>query len=447
MSIYKDCDIRGIYQEEFNEKDACLIGRSVGSLKQNATLAVGGDVRISTPILKENLIKGLIQSGVHVVDLGVVTTPMFYYGLKSMDLTGGIMVTASHNPARYNGFKLMFGELPITAEEIREIEEVIEGKHFTDGTGSYEKRDLFEAYAAYISGFFPASEGLADGRKIVLDCCDGATSEIVPEIMERCGFQVIRLYCGSDGNFPNRDPNPANYDCLKDLERKVRKEHAALGAAYDGDGDRVVFVDDRGRYIASEYSCALFTKDCLKQRKGAVVYDQKSASVLKKTILQYGGEPVMERSGYGFIKSRFLKCHALMAGEISGHFFFSELGNDDGLYATLKMCNILSGLDMPLSEAVDQLPKSLITPDLRMFCPYQQQDEWLNKVRRLNQKYPVSELDGVRIDFGRGWFLIRKSVTEEAVTMRLEAESQEDMEKIKKVVTETLPELQRHPFF
>ena len=178
-----------------------------------------------------------------------------------------------------------------------------------------------------------------------------------------------------------------------------------------------------------------------------MIYDQKSASVVKKTIEKYGGEPVMERSGYGFIKSRFLKLHSLMAGEISGHFFFRELGNDDGLYATLKMGTIIEKEKKSLADMVDEFPRSLITPDLRMFCPYEVQDNWLDKIRSLKMMYPISELDGVRVEFNKGWFLIRKSVTEEAVTIRAEADNRETLEYIYETVCGVLPELSQLDFF
>ncbi len=471
MGIYKDCDIRGIFGTEFDESEAYILGKAVAGKWPSASVAVGGDVRLSTPVLKEKLIRGLTDGGLRVTDLGIVTTPMFYFSLKHYPVDGGIMVTASHNPAQYNGFKLMFGNYPITAEEIKDLEQRVQavrsagcrdqgqqetapGVDFSDGEGRKQAETPdgtsagnensrcqtigpAAAYSRYIQDF-----GIRGTLRIVVDCCNGTTGLFYPDILRQCGYDVIPLYCDPDGRFPNRDPNPAKYECLTDLKKKVIEEKADLGAAYDGDGDRVVFVDNLGRHMVSEEACAVFAIDYLKREKGAVVYDQKSASVIRKTVLACGGEPLMEKSGYGYIKRRFLETDALLGGEVSGHFFFRELGNDDGLYATLKMCSIMESGGGSLSEMADRLPKSLITPDLRCFCSYGQQDEWLAKVRTLGSRYPMQELDGVRLEFPRGWFLIRRSVTEEAVTLRIEADSREDMSYIQDCIIQVLPEVE-----
>lgn len=442
MSIYKDCDIRGIYQEEFDQEDAYLIGKAVGSLKGPGPFIVGGDVRLSTPVLKKRLIQGLMETGAHVVDIGTVTTPLFYFAMEILGAEGGIMVTASHNPAQYNGFKLMFGSSAITPSEIKEIEERVKSGVFISGQGKWDRKEVMSEYREYMKGSFP--EG---GLKIVLDCCDGAASKLVPSVMEYLGYEVVRLYCGSDGRFPNRNPNPADYTCLTDICKKVRETGADLGAAYDGDGDRVVFIDNQGRYLTSEKSFSIFIKDCLSREKGSIVYDQKSSSVVKETILQEGGIPVMERSGYGFIKQHFLNIRALAAGEISGHFFFRELGRDDGLYATLRMCRIIREAGKTLAKMSDELRDTLITPDYRMYCPYEKQEGLLAQARKLGERYRVSELDGVRIEFADGWFLLRRSVTEQAVTFRLEAGDKEAMERIKTIVAEAVPKLREHSFF
>lgn len=442
MSIYKDCDIRGIYQTEFEQQDAYLIGKAVGTLKGTGPLVVGGDVRLSTPVLKKMLIQGLLETGVHVLDIGTVTTPLFYFAIESLKAEGGIMVTASHNPAKYNGFKLMFGSSPITPSEIAEIEEKVKSGFFHKGKGRCERKNPQPQYLESMQQSFSGGK-----LKIVLDCCDGAASILVPSVMERLGYEVIRLYCGSDGRFPNRNPNPADYSCLADICGKVKESGADLGAAYDGDGDRVVFVDNKGRYLSSEKSFSIFIQDYLNREKGSFVYDQKSSSVVKNTIFQAGGIPVMERSGYGFIKQRFLEVHALAAGEISGHFFFRELGRDDGLYATLRMCRIIQESGKTLAELSDELKETLITPDYRLFCSYEEQDSVLAQAKKMGSKYNVSELDGVRIEFEDGWFLLRKSVTEEAITFRLEASDEESMLRIKQIVKLAVPKLTEHSFF
>lgn len=484
MSIYKDCDIRGIFGKEFDETEGYKIGRAIGGIHKNAVLAVAGDVRCSTPVLKSEMIRGLRETGVQVMDLGLVATPMFYFALDHLKVQGGIMVTASHNPPQYNGFKFMFGENPITAEEIREIERLVRmedkpaaleekedltgcaGENDLPGQmgacpgmpGKVEEKDIRETYGDFIRGCFaPGKKSL----KLVMDCCDGTTSRFYPEIAESLGYEVVRLYCGTDGNFPNRNPNPALYTCLEDLAEKVRETHADLGAGYDGDGDRVVFVDDQGRIIPSEKSFVVFIRDYLerhhagerfKDQQGreltpSFVYDQKSMGIVKQTIEAGRGTALIEKSGYGFIKKKFLEHRSMMGGEISGHFFFGEIGRDDGLFATLKMCEILEQGGKTFAQWIDEIPPSYVSPELRIFCAYENQNVLLRKAEDLARQYKWEKLDGVRIEFPCGWFLIRKSVTEEAMTIRMEADSLENLDWMKEEIRRAIPEVEANAYF
>ena len=436
MSIYKDCDIRGIYQKEFDERDAYQIGRAIGTDFCGKTLAIGGDVRVSTPILKQSIMDGLRESGANLIDIGMVPTPTFYYALKHLPVDGGIQVTASHNPAQYNGFKLMFGDRPVTPALIGAIEDRVRSGEFTEGCGSVTTHDITSEYFDWITSVFPKGK-----CKVVLDCCNGATSEQAPKVFKALGYDVVELYCTFDGSFPNRDPNPAVYSHLGDLCAKVKETGADFGAAFDGDGDRMVFVDNRGETVQSERALVIFINEYLKDKPSSVVYDLKSSSVVRDAILARGGEPRMERSGHAFIKRNFLEHHSALAGEISGHFFFGELGYDDGLYAALKMGEILSKCGKSLSELLDEIPRTLITPDIRSFCPYDQRDSWLDRVREMGKDYEVSEIDGVRVQFPDGWLLVRKSVTEEGVTMRIEARDEAAMARIKALLAQTLPEV------
>jgi len=435
MSIYKECDIRGIYGEEFDETTAYAIGRAIGGMMADKTLAVGGDIRVSTPVLKASLISGLTESGANVVDICMVPTPVFYFALKEWGFDGGITVTASHNPAKYNGFKLMFGQLPVTPEIMREIQERVESGSFPAGNGTVETMDATTPYTNKILASFNRGS-----MKVVIDCANGAMSKLAPEVFSRLGYDVVPLYCTFDGNFPNRDPNPANYASLSALSLRVVAEGAALGIAFDGDGDRVVFADDRGNIIPSEKSFAVIINEYLGKRQAPVVYDLKSSSIVKDAVLKNGGTPLMERSGHAFIKRRFLTNHAALAGEISGHFFFSELGYDDGLYAALVMAGLIEKSGGPFSAIAGAIPSTVITPDIRIFCPYEKRDGLLQRAAELGRGYDVSYLDGVKVDFGDGWLLVRKSVTEEAVTLRIEAKDEAVMRRIKKLLYEKIPE-------
>jgi phosphomannomutase/phosphoglucomutase len=436
MSIYKDCDIRGIYSVEFDENDAYKIGRAVGTMMTGKTLVVGGDVRLSTPILKERLIAGLRESGANIKDIGTIPTPVFYFSLKKLDADGGVMVTASHNPAKYNGFKLMLGNTPITVEVIKSIENCVKSGKFSTGSGSFENIDITTDYITAMSGFFEPCK-----LKVVLDCCNGAAGDLAPRLFELMGYDLVKLYCEFDGRFPNRDPNPAVYENLTDLKKKVLETGADLGAAFDGDGDRVVFVDDRGRVINSERSFVVFIREYLKEAPSSIVYDIKSSSVVKDTVLELGGEPILERSGHAFIKRTFLEHKSALAGEISGHFFFRELGYDDGIYAALRMAQIVAKSGEKLSDIIDRIPSTLITPDIRVFCHYDKRDGWLKRVQEAGKQFEISVIDGVRVDFPYGWLLVRKSVTEECITLRIEANNEGNMQEIKSWILKVLPEI------
>jgi phosphomannomutase/phosphoglucomutase len=442
MSVYRDCDIRGIYKKDLDEDTAYGIGRAVGSMMKGKKLAVGGDVRVSTPALKENLIKGLLESGSLVTDIGIVPTPVFYFALEKTDSGGGVTVTASHNPPEYNGFKLMLGKMPVTPETMRDIEKRVTEKRFENGSGSLCFRNIVPEYESSLIERFKAGS-----LKVVVDCGNGTMSETAPRVFEKLGYRVIRLFCEFDGTFPNRDPNPAVYEHLSSLRGAVIENRADLGVAFDGDGDRVIFVDDRGETVESERSFVLIIREYLKGSPSSVVYDQKSSSIVKKTILEMGGLPLPERSGHAFIKKRFLENRSRLAGEISGHYFFGELGYDDGLYAALVMAELIEGSDKSLSSLLLDIPQPVISPDIRFPCPFEKQDALLDRIREFKGRYTVTELDGVRVEFPFGWLLVRKSVTEEAVTVRFEGDDEEAMERIGTMLLEKLPELQEHPYF
>ena len=435
MSIYKDCDIRGVYKREFDEQAAYAIGRALGSMSSGMRLAVAGDVRRSTPSLKLRLIEGLLESGANVTDLGLCPTPAFYYALANREFTGGIIVTASHNPPEYNGFKFMLGKEPVSPALIKEVERRVKESDFggSASPGKPEYMDILPSYEASLTEYFPK------GRlKIVLDCGNGCMSEAAPRVFEALGHEVVRLYCEYDGRFPNRNPNPAVYKHLDALRSAVLREKANFGAAFDGDGDRVVFVDDLSRVVASEMALVMLIKEHLANAPASVVYDLKSSSIVKNAVLEMGGTPLMERSGHAFIKKRFLDNASELAGEISGHFFFKRLGYDDGLYAALSIASIVMKKGR-LSALADAIPQTVISPDLRAFCPYVERDALLDRVREMGKDFEMSELDGVRVDFGFGWLLVRKSVTEEGVTARMEARDEAAMEEIKKRLIEVAP--------
>ena len=439
MSIFKDCDIRGIYGKELRNEDAYHIGRGLGAmLPPSATMRVGGDVRLSTPELKEQLIAGLTDSGVKVEDMGVIPTPALYYALANGSVDGGATVTASHNPPEYNGVKFMLGQEIVSRAVTERLADIIARRDYPVGSGSVVKTDILPAYLASLTKRFGARRPL----HVVVDAGNGAMSHVAPTAFRSVGYRVTELFCEPDGAFPNRDPNPAEYKHLTALCEKVTEVQADFGVAFDGDGDRAVFVDNLGRAVINEQSLVLFIRHLLKNRPTPVVFDQKSSSVIRKAVLEMGGAPVPEKSGHAFIKRRFLELGAAVAGEVSGHFFFGELGYDDGLYAALMMAEMLCLSDKTLAELADGIVLPPITPDIRLFCPYSQQQDWLDRVEAIADTHPckVVKLDGVRLEFEDGWALMRKSVTAEQVTLRAEAETSERLNEILDLVYSVLPE-------
>lgn len=438
MSIFKDCDIRGVYGKELTDGDALRIGRGLAAmLPPGGTMRVGGDVRVSTPALKAQLIRGLVEGGVRVTDLGTIPTPALYYALSNGNVDGGATVTASHNPPEYNGIKFMLGDEPVSRQTIDKLADIVARRDFPRGEGSVVQLDILPAYRASLVKRFGARRPL----KVVVDAGNGAMSFVAPDAIRSVGYRVVELFCEPDGTFPNRSPNPAEYDKLTAVSAKVVEEGADFGVAFDGDGDRAVFIDDRGRPVLSEKSLVLFIRHLLKDHPTPVVYDQKASSAVRRATLEMGGAPVPERSGHAFIKRRFLELGAAVAGEVSGHFFFGEIGYDDGLFAALMMADILGASDRPLSELADEIVCPPITPDLRVACPAAQQQVCLDRVEALAKDHPceVRHLDGVRLEFPDGWLLARKSVTAEQLTFRAEADTPERLDALIDMIASALP--------
>ncbi len=436
MSIYKECDIRGIYGKELQAPEAYEIGRAIGTMLTGKTVVVCGDARYSTPILKAELVKGLLGSGAHILDISLAPTPVFYFAKHHLSAYGGVMVTASHNPWPYNGFKVALGIQPITPADIQEIHRRVTTKDFVSAQGTYAQVEVEAAYEAAMSSLVHGGH-----CKVVIDAGGGATSLLAPAIFTKIGYDVVPLYCQFDGKFSNRNPNPAVFSNLTKLQQVVMDSGADLGMAFDGDGDRVVFVDETGAVITSEKSLCILMEHLPKDRRNSVVYDLKSSSIVEKTALSLGITPMMERSGHAFIKKTFLSHHSALGGEISGHFFFQELGHDDGIYCGLKMAEILSQSGKTMSALGAHIPTTLITPDIRIPWPYALRDNLMSKVKSMEQNYPITTLDGVRVQFPYGWLLIRKSVTEEGITLRIEAETQKKLEQIVEILLSYVPEL------
>ncbi len=427
MSIFKECDVRGVYGSELTDSHAYAIGRAVATRFAGKSLLVSGDVRVSTPVLKLRLIEGLLDSGADVLDIGINPTPVAYFAKTYLQKDVLVQVTASHNPREYNGFKIY----PL----IDDLEYLVTANEFMQGEGKLSTGSVTELYIqSTLKNFVPHP------MKVVVDGGNGCVCQWMPRMFGQLGVEVVPLFCEVDGSFPNRSPNPAVYANLSAVCAKVRETGADFGCAFDGDGDRVVFIDEKGNAVTSEQSLSLFIKHLCKQGD-SVVYDLKSSSVVKRTCEQLGVKPVMERSGHAFIKKTFLSLGSTLAGEISGHFFFQELGYDDGLYGALCMYDLLSKSDKTLSELVQEVGNTNITPDIRLFVPYEERDALMEQVLTYAKNFDYTTLDGVRLELNGGWALIRKSVTEQGVTLRVEGE---DTETIVQMLRSNIPLLKKY---
>ena len=445
MTIFKACDIRGVYGRDLTERDMDRVGQAIGTMAVIGTMAgigtmaagtdahghsviLAGDVRESTASLKASVAAGLVSTGAEVVDIGIVPTPAFNFAVDWLGPAAGAMVTASHNPPEFNGLKFVIRGQVTGPELVSEVEATTSSGAFRRGCGSVATRDILPDYEDFI--LRTADRWPAHSRRIrlVVDAGNGCYWDVAPRLLRRLGFDVTPLFCEQDGRFPNRDPNPAAAGSLKVLQQEVVRTAAHVGVAFDGDGDRAVFVDHAGSVVASEHAACLLATDILRDNPGGkVVYDLKSTRALAEHIESQGGEPLMERSGYSFIKRRMREEHAVLGAEASGHFFYGFMnGRDDGLLTAAYVASIVAGSERSLKEMVDALPRYAITPDVRV--PWDPDDipDTIAAIRE-GADGQVSDLDGVRIEYEDGWGLVRASVTEPLVTLRFEARSDQQL--------------------
>jgi phosphomannomutase / phosphoglucomutase len=435
MSIYRAYDIRGIYGEEISEDTAEKIGKAYAS-KIQGKVAVGRDVRLSSPSLSKALIKGILSAGVDVVDVGVVPTPLLYFSIIHLGLDGGIMLTASHNPPEYNGFKICKkGAMTYFGDEIKKIGEDVEGGDFREGAGKLEERDIVDDYISYVVERISLKRGL----RIVLDCANGTAGAVAPRLFRELGCEVIELFSEADGSFPNHPADPTVDSNLRDIIEKVKETGADAGFAYDGDSDRAGFVDESGGIIRGDQALALFSREILAKNPGAkIIFEVKCSLALEEDIIAHGGKPIMHRTGHSFIKKKIKEEDAKIAGEMSGHFFFADdfPGFDDGIYASARMCQIIAGSDRKFSEITDTIPKYESTPEIKVdvledikFSLVDEVREELRGVAGLK----LITVDGVRAQNEDGWGLVRASNTGPKIIMRFEGKTLEKLENIKKV--------------
>ncbi|NOZ22706.1 MAG: phosphomannomutase/phosphoglucomutase [Planctomycetes bacterium] len=449
MSIFKPCDLRGVYGDDLTDDIMKRVGQAMATLlirdggRPSPTILVAGDLRTSTPALKEGLVGGMAAGGAKVVDIGIVPTPLFYFAFAKLHSDACATVTASHNPPQFNGLKLCLSSMPVRPDQIDRLAEIVASGDFETGKGSVRREDFRQRYGQFIRDQFRDRMPLC----VAVDCGNGGYSAIAPQIMAGLGIDVIPLFCEPDGRFPNRSPDPTR-DALEALCTAVRSKRADYGMAFDGDGDRVVFVDNRGRKVNVDKAIVLLGRHTLatQARPGVrekVVYEVNCSRIVPEQIEARGGEPLLEKAGHAFIKTRMLAEDALYGGEISGHFFYRALhGGDDGFYSGLLMGQMLLREGRSLSELADDVPSYHISPKLRMPCDNRKAAEIVERIAAgAGRDQRVRRVDGVRIDYADGWGLARVSVTEPVLSLRFEAVREGLMEGLARRFLRPTPEV------
>ena len=433
-SIFREYDIRGTYPSEINEDVISIIGQAIAlKCKEEGVsqISVGRDGRLSGETLLNSMCDSLARSGISVTNIGLVTSPILYYAAKKNDSKSGIMITGSHNPKDDNGIKMVINNKPVSGTEILSLTKST--LSFNEIKEDIIKLDIIENYIDDVMSKITLDR--PGDLKIVIDCGNGAAGCVAPELFKRLGCNVINLFTEIDGNFPNHHPDPGKLENLKDLIESVKKENADLGLAFDGDGDRLGLVTEKGNVIFPDKILMLFAKDVLaKNAGGKIIFDVKCTNALGEIIKANGGEPIMSPTGHFHIKNKLRETNALLAGEMSGHIFFNDnwYGFDDGHYAGVRLIDLIDRSDSSIDDMVSELPKSFSTPELNIFAS---DDIKFDIVKKFAEECSLDgnkiTIDGLRIEFSNGWGLLRASNTTPKLVLRFEGNSEDDLKIIK----------------
>ncbi|MEW8508296.1 MAG: phosphomannomutase/phosphoglucomutase [Candidatus Thiodiazotropha sp.] len=444
-SIFRAYDIRGIVGETLNEEIVTLLGQGFGSEvyeKGYQSVVVARDNRNSSERLQSALISGLQASGRDVIDIGMVPTPLLYYAVNELDVDCGVMITGSHNPANYNGLKLVVGGEYPTEDDIQNLRRHIDAGQLLQGEGSFDSQEIVNEYIERVI----SDTRLGQPLKIVLDCGNGAASVVAPELYRQLGCEVVELYCTADGNYPNHHPDPSDPKNMRDLQKAVVDHQAALGIALDGDGDRIGVVDSSGKLIWPDRLLMYLAIDILTREPGGdIIYDVKCTRHLANIVLSNGGRPLMWKSGHSMLKSKMKETHALLAGEFSGHILFAErwYGFDDGIYVGARLLEILS-LDYRTSaEVFAELPESLSTPEYALGLEDGRAQNLMAEIEKLPDLpgARVVKIDGLRAEFEHGWGLVRASNTTPSLLFRFEANDEEGLKQLQSTFRDMLAQV------
>jgi phosphomannomutase/phosphoglucomutase len=435
--IFREYDIRGRVPDELNQETVHRLGLSFGTYyhTQGASkITLGRDCRLSSHELRDSLLRGLLESGVDVLDVGMVPTPLLYFSLHHFDVDGGIQITGSHNPPDYNGFKISLDKATIYGKEIQKIREIGGAGEFHNGKGRVERAEITGPYLDYLR------DNLQPGHisiKAVVDGGNGMGGLVAPDAFTAMGVEVVELFCEPDGHFPNHHPDPTVPENLKAAISKVFETSADLAIAFDGDADRIGVVDHEGNIIFGDQLMIIFSRDLLERHPGATIIGEvKCSQVLFDDIEKHGGKPLMWKVGHSLIKSKLKEESALLAGEMSGHLFFAEryFGYDDAIYAGARLLEILTRTGKSIKELLAGVPPMVSTPEIRLDCPDEKKFQVVAEMaEEFKEEYQVIDVDGARVLFDGGWGLVRASNTQPVLVFRFEAQGEERLEQIRQI--------------
>ncbi|MFA7166630.1 MAG: phosphomannomutase/phosphoglucomutase [Desulfoplanes sp.] len=442
QSIFRAYDIRGIVGKDFDEEWVERLGKACGTFfirKGHSHAVVAHDCRQSSYVYQARMVQGLLDAGMQVTFINMVATPLFYYAVKKLGHHAGVMITASHNPKEFNGFKIWEGESTVHTDDIQTIYAIMTEGTFARGQGIASEVDIEPAYLQELS----AQTTLPLPVKVVVDGGNGSAGLVCAKLLEHIGAEVIPLYCEPDGTFPNHHPDPTVLANVQDLKSEVLAHKANLGIGLDGDGDRIGVVDENGDIVYGDKLLAIYAREVLKHHPGATVIGEvKCSHLLFDDIASHGGTPLMWKTGHSLIKAKMRETKALLAGEMSGHMFFADrfYGFDDALYAAQRLVEIMAqDPETPLSKRLDSWPLTCNTPEIRMNCPEEIKFDIVTRAQEyFKNKFTMSDVDGVRLTFEDGWALLRASNTQPVLVLRFEAESETRLAEIRKIIEEPL---------
>ena len=427
-TIFREYDIRGIAETELTSPGIADLGRALGTYIQRHAgprINLGRDCRLSSPRLRDALISGLLSTGCQVTDIGVVPTPLLYFSAVHLEADGAVMITGSHNPSEFNGFKTVCGAGSLHGEAIQNIRRLIEARDFNTGHGTQHAMDVIPAYLDELSPQFVFDRRI----KVVLDAGNGTAGPVVHQLLKRLNVDVTELFFEMDGHFPNHHPDPTVPANLQHLQDTVRAQHADLGIAFDGDSDRIGAVDENGAVIYGDMLLLIYGREILMRKPGATfIGEVKCSQILYDELKRLGGNPIMYKTGHSLIKEKMKQEHAELAGEMSGHMFFADryFGYDDAIYAACRLIEIVAKSGQPMSAQLAGLPVTVSTPEIRVDCPDETKFAVVARVaEQFGRTHEVIDVDGVRVLFEEGWGLLRASNTQPVVVMRFEARTPE----------------------